>query len=236
MEEREWYSVLNLDGEKTVHYHGWCWLRDDGEWSFVELTGCYVPLSELAGEDAFERLSSAAETSKQYQWEHPKDVAETIAERYYGSGASPHGETACEPGRHLDWEDLDEDTPCGDYWSHAEPRELPSDREKLEKAWSGRGVYSVQYAEERCSGLEPVDRPRKFHACDFGELWDQHDCWVGNDAMDLVVLSVKKLPPDGMAEADLRRALDRYEVRKGALGADARKSIEEFIRFAASGE
>ena len=88
------------------------------------------------------------------------------------------------------------------------------DEAKVRGAWSGRGVYVVQYGEARGfdGRIEEVDNPRKFHADDVNDLLDQHECWVMNDILDLRVVSIEKMPSEELSIEEIRVAFEDYLV------------------------
>lgn len=108
MIERDWYSIEEQNGVKFVHYHGFAvpyW--KDGLWSFIDLTWCYFPLSEvLEAEDREEVFRFNAEQVKQYQCEVSEAEAESIAESYCDKSS-----VTFLPLRYLAY-----DIPIGSYW------------------------------------------------------------------------------------------------------------------------
>lgn len=108
MIERDWYSIEDADGEKFVHYHGFAVPYWDGEqWSVVNLTWCYFPLSEvLEADDRIEPFVFHASEVKQYQGEVDEASAENVLETYYDEGS----------GEYLPLSKLTDETPAGVYW------------------------------------------------------------------------------------------------------------------------
>lgn len=123
--ERDWFSIEEIDGEKVVHYHGWSYYhgeneRGEEEYSFVDLTHCYIPLANLVGLDDEERSlvwGEAAELVQQYQGEFGIEESQEMVEGYYGLVVFSLGQTECYPGTYLSGRDLTMDTPLGSYWS-----------------------------------------------------------------------------------------------------------------------
>lgn len=115
MQEREWYSIEEHNGQKMVHYHGFtCPYWRDDLWSFIDFTWCLVPLEEVVAEESGGRytlLDDAADCVQQYQDEVDEKEAERTLEMYYG-----HADGTSSPGVHLKLEDLTMDTPFGNYW------------------------------------------------------------------------------------------------------------------------
>ena len=120
MEKRDWYSIEEHRGEKLLHYHGFTdsYWKDD-LWSFVDLTWCLIPLTDVlaeANEKRYDLLAEHAEVVHQYQGEYTKDKAKKLLENYYGTVVFGLGDRECSPGSNLPLEDLTTDTPCGEYW------------------------------------------------------------------------------------------------------------------------
>ena len=117
--ERIWYSIEMDGNEKVIHYHGFSYehgWNDDGvaEYSFVDLTWCYVPLADVVAEEGsarYELLYDNAALVQQYQGEFPEWKARHILSTYYGNS-----DGTSSPGTELKLEDLTMDTPCGNYW------------------------------------------------------------------------------------------------------------------------
>lgn len=111
MRERGWFSIVEDDGVKMVHHHGFCceYWKDD-LWSFVEIRGAYFPLSELVASDDWEErgevLAHWEEISQQYQGEYHEADALEMRDGYYDG----------EPGIGVCLVELSLDTPCGHYW------------------------------------------------------------------------------------------------------------------------
>jgi len=103
------YNICIMDGRKVIHYNG-CTRPNEGDTEFdgaipeylaEEMTFCYVPVNEYsAGRLAYEM---AAVTQYQYPLASGDDVRE------YLTGAE-----------HLPLRDVNENTPCGDYWCYLE--------------------------------------------------------------------------------------------------------------------
>lgn len=103
------YNICIMDGRKVIHYNG-CTRSNEGDAEFdgaipeylaEEMTFCYVPVNEYsAGRLAYEM---AAVTQYQYPLASLDDVRE------YLIGA-----------KHLPLREVNENTPCGDYWCYLE--------------------------------------------------------------------------------------------------------------------
>ena len=110
--DRYFYSVeLDDDGKKVIHLSGNVYGNDDGgahkdhrcaEWTFF-----YIPmnmLKELIEEDSFyEYVNERID----YLGDLTKEEALETCENYFGG----------KPGTYLHIIDINEETPCGDYWS-----------------------------------------------------------------------------------------------------------------------
>lgn len=105
---REFYTVLTEDGQKWVKYQGFTWRRQNGSYACTTVDDCYIAIN--SGGSAMSnshRMFELAERRRQYQ--------EDMGEReFFRCNARFHGASGC--GKMLHVDEVDPDTPDGDYW------------------------------------------------------------------------------------------------------------------------
>lgn len=106
---RDFFSVSTLDGWKWVKYQGFTWSKSDGEFPYACTTvdDCYFCISGGNAYSNSERMAMLAGRRRQYQ--------EDMSEReFFRCNSMFYGSRMC--GEHLHVDDVDENTPDGDYW------------------------------------------------------------------------------------------------------------------------
>ncbi len=103
--ERDFYTIEVRNDEKVVRLLGFLWLHDEGYWVH-EAMDAVVPVSSYSSSEL-----DAAQCAVTHYWEELADegIKDFVAGYYDG-----------EPGEHLPLNEVNEDTPAGNYWCEFE--------------------------------------------------------------------------------------------------------------------
>ena len=96
--ELDYYSVEMRGDEKVIHVCGFVWEHEEEGWVDEQLTFCLIPVGEY-GKDRLDREQCAVT-----HYMYPLDDVDEPDQL----------------GEHLPLSEVNEDTPCGDYWCYLE--------------------------------------------------------------------------------------------------------------------
>lgn len=103
---RYFFTVENLYGVKHVHFQGNIAYNDgNGDYTDMEWCGVYIPVREIrtrTKEELIEKLWNSDLNLDNIS----EDTARDLIASYFDG----------QPGEHLAYEDISDDTPCGKYW------------------------------------------------------------------------------------------------------------------------
>lgn len=108
--DRYFYTVEEYNGHKEVHISGNVYYNDGDEtdtcYRIAEWTGFYMTIEEI--QKLFEemRFYDYVNERVDYLGDRTEEQALIICQEYFNG----------RPGNMLDIEQVNEDTPCGDYW------------------------------------------------------------------------------------------------------------------------
>jgi hypothetical protein len=109
--DRYFYSVeLDDNGNKVVHLSGNVYYNHDGtetNYRCAEWTFFYIPINWLKELMKYDQFYDYADVKVNYLGDLTEIEAIETCERYFNG----------KPGAYLHITDVDEETPCGDYWS-----------------------------------------------------------------------------------------------------------------------
>lgn len=103
----DFYSIEEIARVKHLHIHGYLYESDD-HFAGVECSFAIVPLSKILAVKPSDRIDFVNDTMQeapQYEVELKEDEVVPYFNTYY-DGKAP---------KHLRYEDITEDTPCGHY-------------------------------------------------------------------------------------------------------------------------
>lgn len=112
VKDRDFFSIIDDNGEKSIHIHGYVWESDndgDADWRKTDYTFCIVPLPEFIrryAEQGGEYIDLLAMETKQYEDDITSGEALSCFNNYYES---------MDPVEELSYGDITVDTPYGDY-------------------------------------------------------------------------------------------------------------------------
>ena len=106
---RNYFSVEEDFGGKYIHYLGY--LDEDSAYPAgyrsIEGTFCIAYIEDIPRNTNPEKhMYELFDTNKQYVYELDKNDYNEMLQEYYDG----------QPGRHLQLKDVNQNTPCGDYW------------------------------------------------------------------------------------------------------------------------
>ena len=105
--EGDFYTIGILDGVKCIHINGYTY-KSDNYWANLEVCWFLLPLAEFIQNlrADYNYVDDTYSALKQYQGDFTEEeMTETINHYFNGKGADGY----------LHFEELTEDTPCGNY-------------------------------------------------------------------------------------------------------------------------
>lgn len=109
--DRYFYSVeLDVDGNKVIHLSSNVYWNDDEtemDYRCAEWTFFYIPINKLMELISNDRFYDYVDENIDYLCDITKVSAIEICSHYFDG----------EPGTYLHITDVNEETPCGNYWS-----------------------------------------------------------------------------------------------------------------------
>ena len=108
--DRYFYSVEEYDGSKEIHFSGNVYYNDADEtdkcFRIAEWTGLYITIDKLKELIEDDMLYEYINEKVAYLGDITEDEASDMCQEYFNG----------EPGKWLNINHVNEDTPCGDYW------------------------------------------------------------------------------------------------------------------------
>ena len=137
----DFFSIIEHGGEKCIHIHGYTYESSSNEcvtadnpdgvyWANMEACGILLPLSKFLkefkarSENGIEYVNQLYEQCKQYQGDYTSERIVEVINHYYRDIVFPALRSEGNPEAYLDFGEITEDTPCGQYLSYPNYEEI----------------------------------------------------------------------------------------------------------------
>lgn len=122
MLDRDFFSIIDFCGEKSVHIHGYFYESDGEEKPFrvVDFTGLIIPIAEFVAEfkeRGYDYIDEIISGCKQYIDDIDEDRMREVFANYYSIQCFSIPRRECVPFSSLFYKDITEETEYGDYFN-----------------------------------------------------------------------------------------------------------------------